>query len=223
MHLNIYKESHLNGKLIYFDDNFKFYLKGILNKKSTFIYGVINNDKLLGFVHFKEIGDSTLFLNNIFIDKSIRGKGLGTYILNKLLHLNEITEQNYTYFELDVFKSNYAAHKWYKKLGLIEIEYSYWFSLIKLSNISKNQVDFDIRLDTNNFNSLYFKNEKVATIIKGNYIIVHNEIAYMYNTELPYIRKQNNKITPENFMVSELDVSIRMKGDLKTISNNITC
>lgn len=218
MHHQIFTDNELFGKLIYFDENFINYFRGIFQNENDFIFGVFKNEIIVGFLHLKKLKDN-LFLNNIFLNKDVRGNGAGTLILEQILKEEFVKIYNFEYLELDVFESNIKAKNWYEKLGLVNTSYNDWF-LTQNSNKSPDELQsrFTISLDNVGFKSLFFNKNKVATIVSNKYIMIHDNIALQYNTNMTMIIKESENFIFVNETKSlKLDTSIRMKGKIKNI------
>jgi hypothetical protein len=224
LHKLISKDSNLNEHLIYFDTNFKFYFKNIVaNKTTDEIYIIKINDVLEGFIHFK-IFENTIFLNNICLTKFCQGKGIGTLFLYNSIKL--AFNENLINFELDVFVSNIKALKWYKKLGLKINKNSIWMK-INNKNLTKNTetiTNIYYLKDSNGFDSIFYKTNKIATIINNKTIIIHD---LNYIDKIPsqsYIVITNQDVTQlskTHYKCSELETSTRMMGSLKEVLHNL--
>lgn len=210
MHREIFENTEFYGKLIYFDSAFPNYLENILIDKRHYFFAIIYNDNICGFLHLKEVG-SNLFLNNIYLNKLVRGGGIGTYVLNYVLN-HPLINRKFVNIELDVLGSNTIARKWYQKIGLNTEFISYWYYV---HNLNLNDLSFHVGYDENNFLSLLFEDVKVATIIRNTCIIAHNELALSYKSHLPFIFK-TDKIS-DNIGFENFDSSIRMKGNIINI------
>ena len=223
MHQEIFSDNDLFGKLIYFDDNFPNYLKSILNSRNDYFFGVFSDDIISGFVHFKK-AENQLFLNNIYLNENIRGGGTGTYIINYTLQKLLTEDYLLEYLMLDVFESNKLAKKWYEKIGLSAESLSEWGITEKKYKDERNKDSFVISKDDNGFTGLFLNERKVATIIQNESVIVHDQCALDYDSEIPFIYKRTDMETDfEEITFSKFDTSIRMKGKISTILEKIKC
>ncbi|MCD0457549.1 GNAT family N-acetyltransferase [Chryseobacterium sp. LC2016-27] len=220
MHKEIFMNTVLQDKLIYFDENFPHYLKTVLLDKNQYIFGVFTDNEINGFLHFKKYNES-LFLNNIFIGEKIRGRGIGTEVLNTVLRYPFVMDEGMIFLELDVLQSNSGAKKWYEKLGLSEVSKDIWY-FINNPRIDRDlNPHFEIATDDNNFNSLFYNKEKVATIINDFYIIVHNKLALEYPSIKTFVYKEMAR--DESIQYPVVDCSIRMKGTISQIIDKLGC
>ncbi|MCJ8152372.1 GNAT family N-acetyltransferase [Chryseobacterium sp. SSA4.19] len=224
MHREIFLNTALQDKLIYFDENFREYFRKVLLYENQYIFGIFFDCEINGFLHFKKY-ENSLFLNNIFIDEKIRGKGTGTSVLNKILHQPFIGEEGFEFLELDVLESNPNAKRWYDKLGLFEINKDTWYLVNQISINKTINPNFEIAVDDNNFNSVFYNNKKVATIINDSYIIAHDKIALKYTAQKNILYKGRDLVSSkdEYMQYSEIDSSIRMKGKISQITNTLQC
>jgi hypothetical protein len=224
LHKLISKDSNLNEHLIYFDTNFKFYFKNVIRNISTdYIYIIKINNVLNGFIHFK-IFENTLFLNNICLSKLCQGKGIGTFFLYNSLKL--AFNENLINFELDVFLSNKRAFKWYQSLGLKINKKAIWMKISK----KKHQLDFEnsediyFSKDSNGFESIFFEETKIATIINNKTILIHDLIFINKIPSQSYILITNQDVTQlskSHYKWTELETSTRMMGSLKEVLHNL--
>lgn len=224
LHKLISKDSNLNEHLIYFDTNFKFYFRNVICNISTdYIYIIKIDNVLNGFIHFK-IFENTIFLNNICLSKFCQGKGIGTFFLYNSIKLT--FNENLINFELDVFVSNIKALKWYKKLGLRTVKKTIWMKISKKNHQLdfENSEDIYFSKDSNGFDSIFYKTNKIATIINNKTIIIHN---LNYIDKIPsqlYILITNQDVTQlskTHYKCSELETSTRMVGSLKEVLHNL--
>jgi ribosomal protein S18 acetylase RimI-like enzyme len=224
LHKLISKDTNLNEHLIYFDTNFKFYFRNIITNKTTDeIYVIKIDDVLEGFIHFK-LFENTLFLNNICLNNSCQGKGIGSFFLKHSLML--AYKESLINFELDVFLSNNKALKWYKKLGLKTIKKSIWMEINDNHQKLNNETSTGIYYlkDGNGFESIFFKTNKIATIINNKTILIHdlNFIDKIPNQSYIHVTNQDvNELIKKNYKCSELEISTRMKGSLKEVLHNL--
>lgn len=75
---------------------------------------IMSNDKIIG-CYLVTKKDNDILIDEIFIEESYRGKGIGTNIINAILK-----EHNIVY--LWVYKENVKAISLYKKLGFEVVE-----------------------------------------------------------------------------------------------------
>ena len=224
LHKLISKDSNLNEHLIYFDTNFKFYFRNIVTNKTTDeIYIIKINDVLEGFIHFK-IFENSLFLNNICLSNSCQGKGIGSFFLKNSLML--AYKKSLINFELDVFFSNNRAFKWYQSLGLKINKKAIWMKISK----KKHQLDYEnsediyFSKDSNGFESIFFEETKIATIINNKTILIHDLIFINKIPSQSYIlitNQDTNEHFVTNYNCFKLEVSTRMKGSIKEVLNNL--
>lgn len=106
----------LNTIMEYANDLTKEENKKIINYVNNNIPKQINNyqmilinNKIIGAVSINNIDDGIL-LDEIFIEKDFRNKGIGSNIIKKII-------ENYDTVYLWVFKLNYKAINLYKKMG----------------------------------------------------------------------------------------------------------
>ncbi len=89
-----------------------------LHRENAFKCISIRKDKelvanLLVFIKEDGIG----FMEDLFVDSSVRGKGLGKYLVN---YANEyLIKNDVNKIELEVWSSNYKAYNLYKKMGYL--------------------------------------------------------------------------------------------------------
>ena len=219
-----YNGVNLQRHLIYFDSNYPSYLgKVIENSDRDYLYTLMINDNLEGFIHFKTIND-TLFFNNFCISENYQGKGLGKMFLVKCLNFMNIDD--FKYLAKDVFMSNQPAFLWYIKLGLEVTQNSNWNKIV-LANNQKNYklpVEMIFKKDLNGFNSLFFKNRKIATIINDSTMMLHDltHIKQMPLNNYIIVTNQNTEfLEKENFEIIELETSARMICPIKKLYNNL--
>lgn len=217
MHHEIFCETKLFGKLIYFDNNFPNYFSKLFHDENNYVFGVFKDKEILGFLHLKKI-NNILFLNNIFLDKKIRGNGAGTFILRSVLSESFVKDNGFEYLELDVFESNVIAKKWYDKLGFETCAVSDWYFVENRFRNLNIQHRFKVSNDDNGFKSLFFDSHKVATIIKDSSIIVHDNIALNFDSNLSMLIKQSENINfSQEMNFIKFDTSIRMRGKISNI------
>ena len=131
--INIIKAEiqHLNDLVPLFDDYRVFYkqasnteaakafLKERLEKQDTIIYIAYTEDKAVGFTHlfhsFTSISMCPLYiLNDLFVDKNYRKKGIGVALLNKAKV--QCKQDNYKFVALQTETNNHARHL-YESMG----------------------------------------------------------------------------------------------------------
>ena len=217
MHQEIFEDTELYGKLIYFDIAFRNYFKSVLKNKGHYVYGIFAENKIQGFIHFRTF-DNVLFLNNIFLSKYIRGNGIGTYVLNKVLNMSFVSENNFKQLTLDVLESNFRAKKWYEKIGLLQESIESWYYVKK--SIPKINNDLKLIYDDNQFKSIFLNNVKVATVINESCIIIHNFEALDFQSEFPFILKTKENYVKNDVQFSKFDSSVRMTGEISTVLKN---
>lgn len=140
---------------IYSSLYYKKYLNKIIrNDQSHAIFVAQEEDKIVGFSHFRII-DNMLFLNNIYILKTSQGKNLGKKLLESGFKYFR-NNSNIKYFALDVFADNVKAMNWYKKIGLKVISNTFWY-VIKHSEIKNINIKHRYAIKPN-INSSGFDN-----------------------------------------------------------------
>jgi len=128
LHKSLISFTKLNNRLIYFDENFPVYFRKVIQEsKSDYIMISLVNENFAGFIHLKSYED-TVFLNNICLIDSYKGKGIGKKLLYKSLSILE--PSNFRFLALDVFKSNELALSWYNKIGLKEVKETKWKQIL---------------------------------------------------------------------------------------------
>ncbi len=219
MHQEIFDNTSLQDNLIYFDSGFNDYFRGVFNLPDHFVYGIFLEETIQGFLHLKMNSD-TLFLNNIYLDKKIRGNGNGTFSLASILRSLSNKSQNIVSLELDVLASNHNAKKWYDKIGMEQQHTSHWYFVEKENR--KNNVNFEIIKDSSHFKGIYLDHIKVGTLIEKRTVIIHKLEALDYDRDLVYIFKlDEEEELPDNLRFTKFDSSIRMKGNILNILKNI--
>lgn len=224
LHKLISKGTNLYGHLIYFDANFPFFFRHVIaNKTADFIYLLKINNAVSGFIHLKMF-ENTIFLNNICLNETCQGKGIGSYFLNETLKL--VFDGSQENFELDVFLSNQKALRWYLSLGLEINKKSTW---VKITSAPRqldieNTPDMHSLKDNNGFDSISYRNNKVATIINNATMLIHDMAVF------EIIPKQASTIIT-NQSVKELDAgyyqfitletAARMSGRIQDVFNTL--
>ena len=89
-----------------------------LTKSVSHIWGLANNDILMGYICFWMFA-SEIQLINIAVHPVNRGKGLGCLLLDKMISIG--IEKGVRHIWLEVRPSNITAKKLYKKLGFKEV------------------------------------------------------------------------------------------------------
>ncbi len=107
---------------------FKHYLHDLIGLKDQHpdrVFTVLSgNDSSVYGVAEIRFNSNGLFLNNIHIERSQRGKGLGTKLLH---HTLEMTRRPGDLdLSLDVFQDNESAKQWYLNLGFLSVEEYIW-------------------------------------------------------------------------------------------------
>jgi ribosomal protein S18 acetylase RimI-like enzyme len=224
LHKSISENNKLNSHLIYYDTNFKSYFeKIIIEPDFNYIFKLNVNNSLAGFIHFKLL-KNTIFLNNICLEKKYQGKGFAKYFLLKSLNL--LNKNDLHYFSLDVFISNQSAFLWYTKLGLEVTKSFAWKRILANKNyIDKEPLEEMIfKKDSNGFNSLFFKDSKVATIINNSTMLLHDltSINQMPLNNYILITNQDTEFLEKgNFKIIDLDNALRMLCPMTIFSNNL--
>lgn len=219
-----YNGVNLQQHLIFFDSNYPSFLgKVIENSDCDYLFTLMVNDKLEGFIHFKTI-DNTLFFNNFCMSENYQGKGLGKMFLVKCLNLMNI--ENFKYLAKDVFMSCKTAFSWYIKIGLEVTQTSNWNKIVLVNNQKNYKLpeEMSFKKDLNGFNSLFFKNNKIATIINDSTMMLHDltHINQMPLNDYILITNQNTEfLEKENFELIELEISARMVCPIKKLYNNL--
>ena len=75
---------------------------------------------LFGFLYERKVSEGELFMDGIVVDPEMRGKGVGTKILEKLS--NFAREKGYKTIKLEVIDTNSRAKKLYESEGFKEIK-----------------------------------------------------------------------------------------------------
>lgn len=180
MHQDISVSNKLKGILIYYDYNFISFIKKALLNLNEYFYGLFDNKDLVGFIHFKCF-DKSLFLNNIYVKVAYRKGGTGKFFLK---HVLSVFRNDFDFFTLDVIKSNTHVYDWYLRMGLRCLVKKEWIKIIPNTTSFKKKILFIRKLDENGFDSVFVSDEKVATIINNQNLILHdltltNEIGYL--------------------------------------------
>lgn len=221
MHKAISKNNNLKDILIYYDKIFFDYLLKIINDTDQYFYGVFVKNKLVGFIHFK-IYNNTLFLNNIFLNEKFRGGGRGSLFLKTVI---ENFKESFDKFSLDVVISNDVIYNWYLRLGLKPVTKSKWVKILKTERIITNDICLIFKKDVNQFNSVFFKDLKIATVVSKNKLIIHHIEFLDELFKLDY--ELYTHLSAEEILLLDsvlLEETVRMEGDfkefLKKLNNN---
>lgn len=222
LHKLISKNNMLNNHLIYYDTNFPSYFKKIVvDPTSNYIYTLMINANVEGVIHFKIFSD-IVFLNNICLSEKYQGKGFGKIFL--LESLNLLNKTDFKYFNLDVFLSNQTAFLWYKNFGLEVTKSTTWKQLSLINNTNDTSDEMVFKKDSNGFNSLFFNNVKIATIVNNTTMLIH-DLTFINQMPLhKYILITNQDtvfLENGNFEIIDLDTSVRMICPIKTFLNNL--
>jgi ribosomal protein S18 acetylase RimI-like enzyme len=223
LHKLISKNNMLNNHLIYFDTNFPSYLEKVIEySENDYIFTLMINDNLEGFLHFKIFND-IIFLNNICLSENYQGKGFGKIFLFESLNLFNKTD--FKYFTLDVFMSNQPAFLWYIKLGLEVTKSNIWKRLLPINrNNNKLSDKMIFNKDINGFNSLFFNDVKIATIVKNTTMLLH-DLTYIkqmpLNNYILITNQDTEFLENGNFEIIDLDTSVRMVCPMKTFLKNL--
>jgi ribosomal protein S18 acetylase RimI-like enzyme len=80
------------------------------------LFNIYTGEQIAGYVWIKiEVEKKSAFLYEIYIFKELRGRGLGTKIMDLIEGI--IRQKGVRYFKLHVFGSNTGARKLYEELG----------------------------------------------------------------------------------------------------------
>jgi hypothetical protein len=209
----------------------KFIRGELKNRFSPYKYFVITdmNDMLLAFAEFKN-SVNTEFLNMIVTAKGHKNSGLANFLLK---NCNEFFLKNGTeYIELDVFKSNLIAVKWYNKLGFNEIGKQFLFKARvcqKKVNFQENfqilnypQFSFLFRKFGFSFLELSFQNQVYKIGAIEDYIILRGVVPEELVTMMAYFRTivKSDEIYfltqgPRLKNLSYLDTILRLRLNLR--------
>lgn len=219
-----YNGVKLYNHLIYFDSNYPSYLEKVIEySEYDYIFTLLINDNLEGFIHFKVIND-TLFFNNFCMSENYQGKGFGKKFLIKSLNLMNLVD--FKYLAKDVFMSNQPAFLWYIKLGLEVTKSTMWKQLLLVNNNNNNDTfeEMVFKNDFNGFNSLFFNDVKIATIVNNTTMLLH-DLTYIkqmpLNNYILITNQETEFLENGNFEIIDLDTSVRMICPMKTFLNNL--
>ncbi|MGK0413259.1 MAG: hypothetical protein ACJA1B_001461 [Polaribacter sp.] len=219
-----YNGVKLYNHLIYFDSNFPSYIKKVIeHSESDYIFTLLLNDNLEGFIHFKIIND-TLFFNNFCMSENYQGKGFGKMFLIKSLNLMNLAD--FKYLAKDVFMSNQPAFLWYIKLGLEVTKSTMWKQLLLINRPKNNKLSDEMifKKDLNGFNSLFFKENKIATIVNNSTMLLHDltSINQMpLNNYILITNQDTESLEKGNFKIIDLDSTVRMLCPMTIFLNNL--
>ncbi|ESU71331.1 acetyltransferase [Geobacillus thermopakistaniensis] len=127
-------------KTIFSCKGYSQYLKNIV-KISTLhrnikFFGAYIDGKLAGFTEWRILNDC-VFLNNIYVSKAFRGRGIGEGLISEYM-FPLLKQFNKNKVSLDVFDFNKKAIDWYRRLGFIEEKKSHWFlSELPIKNMNE--------------------------------------------------------------------------------------
>jgi ribosomal protein S18 acetylase RimI-like enzyme len=217
-----YNGVKLYNHLIYFDSNFLSYLEKVIEySENDYIFTLMINDNLEGFIHFKVINE-TLFFNNFCMSENYQGKGFGKMFLIKSLNLMNLPDFNY--LAKDVFMSNQPAFLWYIKLGLEVTKSTIWKKLSLINNNIDTIDEMTFKKDLNGFHSLFFNDVKIATIVNNTTMLIH-DLTYInqmpLNNYILITNQDTEFLENGNFEITDLETSVRMVCPMKTFLNNL--
>ena len=217
-----YNGVKLYNHLIYFDSNFPSYLEKVIEySEYDYIFTLMINDNLEGFIHFK-IMNNTLFFNNFCMSENYQGKGFGKMFLIKSLNLMNLPDFNY--LAKDVFMSNQPAFLWYIKLGLEVTKSTIWKKLSLINNNIDTIDEMTFKKDLNGFHSLFFNDVKIATIVNNTTMLIH-DLTYInqmpLNNYILITNQDTEFLGNGNFEITDLETSVRMVCPMKTFLNNL--
>jgi ribosomal protein S18 acetylase RimI-like enzyme len=217
-----YNGVKLYNHLIYFDSNFPSYLEKVIEySEYDYIFTLMINDNLEGFIHFK-IMNNTLFFNNFCMSENYQGKGFGKMFLIKSLNLMNLPDFNY--LAKDVFMSNQPAFLWYIKLGLEVTKSTIWKKLSLINNNIDTIDEMTFKKDLNGFHSLFFNDVKIATIVNNTTMLIH-DLTYInqmpLNNYILITNQDTEFLENGNFEITDLETSVRMVCPMKTFLNNL--
>lgn len=217
-HRNLFEELPFSKYLIYFDENFDDYLFKTISTNDNAFYVIYHREILSGFIHFKLMNDR-IFLNNFYTEKSIRGGGIGKLFLKECLSsfVNQLD-----FIELDVFDSNRKVVEWYSRIGL-KITYTKNWYFYRIKAISNN-VNFEIKADSNGFLGINSNNKKVATVINDNLFLHDIDGINSFINENQNLLSNLELESTKDFLILEkklLDKSFRMLGEISSVFENL--
>lgn len=98
-------------------------IKIIIILKNSYIIGY----SLLVYFWSNEYGGNILFIDELYIKKEFRNKGIGSYFLKYVENMDDINA-----IQLETTPSNKRVYKYYKKMGFEDIENKH---LIKIKDL----------------------------------------------------------------------------------------
>ncbi len=115
-------------------------------KSPSKLYVIIFDDLLVGFLRLSYKGSNVVWIEDIFVDKMYRNKGIATNAIGIAESIIK-SDSQYTSICIDVVPRNYAALKLYHKLG---------YDTLSLVTVRKELYDNkrDLKFD---FNGIDFK------------------------------------------------------------------
>lgn len=116
-----------------------------------FVVAVDKQGRIVGFTEFRIPTSTSGFLSNIFLSEDVRGKGLGSRMIQHFLD----DHPSISHIELDVFDSNPGARRLYRKLGFKEQKASYWFAQSVDVTDPASEVDVTVSLSSVAMHSRY--------------------------------------------------------------------
>lgn len=221
MHARVSGDLAVSDMLIYGDPNFEHYLANrVIPDKKNSVAVLLQDGVPKGFSRIRELGD-TLFLNNIYVDYSLRGGGCGKWFLRESIN---IIQNNEKFFELDVFRSNEQAYKWYQRLGMEEISGTYWYN-IKMLSPSTDIAHTPIKRlkDENGFTGLYIGGSRVGSVINKN-VILTDSTALKHNAFIGYnicIKSGSEVVSTNSYTAELIEVSARLRHTLIEVTKNL--
>ena len=93
--------------------------------KSGILFGAFDDQKIIGFICFKELNNQAVELAWIAVDPGYQGEGIGTRLVNeclKLLPKKYLVCEVKTLSEIDPDPEYAKTREFYKKLGFIPLE-----------------------------------------------------------------------------------------------------
>lgn len=218
MHRLIFEGNNLQNKLVYFTHNFLEYLKSAVKSNLNDFYLLEVDGIVEGFIHYRT-QDKFVFVNNLYVSKNARGNGVGGFFFKKTLQKFE----RYDETVLEVFLSNSNVVDWYYRMGFKEIARKSWYEFHLLPEINHVNGNFINQKDENGFESIFYENKKVATIV-NNYLLVHDRIAFTDEMFSKYRVITNLELGDTTQIwkdqygpIVQLDQTLRLKGKTKDI------
>ncbi|HEY1025857.1 MAG TPA: GNAT family N-acetyltransferase [Sphingobacteriaceae bacterium] len=180
-------DTEISSYAIYKDPNYLYFFKTLISNVLDHIFYCVDSDTqaFLGFAHFKEKNNS-LYLNNIIVDSEYQSSHVGSFLLfNSLKQLT--SDNDYSYFELDVFEKNTRAFNWYIRLGMDIVDYSNWYNITSYFRSDNkgfaspggyDRESFTCVYDQNGFKQLMQNGLQIGTLINETHLIIKTEIDY---------------------------------------------